>query len=125
MRFVRFFWRVAFWLLVAVCSVMSLLPGEQIPSTLVFWDKAQHALGFAALAVLGLLAYPLAASRVMLGLLLFGVAIECAQAMTGWRQGDWMDALADAVGIAAGAGALAVWARLLRHLRSRNQNGEP
>ncbi|NBX20729.1 MAG: VanZ family protein [Betaproteobacteria bacterium] len=91
---------------------MSLVPGEQVPQTLVFWDKAQHALGFAALAVSGLLAYPLAVPRVLVGLLLLGVAIECAQAMTTWRQGDWLDWLADAAGIALGTAALAALARI-------------
>jgi len=45
-----------------------------------------------------------AVPRVLVGLLLLGVAIECAQAMTTWRQGDWMDWLADASGIALGTG---------------------
>lgn len=115
MVFARIFWKVAFWLLVALTAVMSLLPGEQVPQAFVFWDKAQHALGFAALAVLGLLAYPLALPRVLVGLLIFGVAIECAQAWTGWRQGDWMDWLADAFGVAVGTGTSAVWA----HIRGR------
>jgi VanZ family protein len=113
---VRVFWKVAFWALVVLTTVMSLMPNEQVPSSLVFWDKAQHTLGFAALAVLGLLAYPLAVPRVLAGLLLFGAGIECAQALTGWRQGDWMDWLADAVGIALGTAAVAVWA----HLRGRS-----
>ncbi len=109
---VRIFWKVAFSALVVLTTVMSLMPNEQVPSSLVFWDKAQHTLGFAALVVLGLLAYPLAVPRVLAGLLLFGAGIECAQALTGWRQGDWMDWLADAVGIALGTAAVAVWARL-------------
>lgn len=113
---VRVFWKVAFWALVVLTTVMSLMPNEQVPSSLVFWDKAQHTLGFAVLAVLGLLAYPLAVPRVLAGLLLFGAGIECAQALTGWRQGDWMDWLADAVGIALGTAAVAVWA----HLRGRS-----
>jgi VanZ family protein len=112
LKLARLLWKVAFWLLVALTVVMSLVPGEQVPQTLVFWDKAQHALGFAALAVSGLLAYPMAVPRVLVGLLLLGVAIECAQAMTTWRQGDWMDWLADATGIALGTGAMALWARI-------------
>jgi VanZ family protein len=113
---VRVFWKVAFWALVVLTTIMSLMSNEQVPSSLVFWDKAQHTLGFAALALLGLLAYPLAVPRVLAGLLLFGAGIECAQALTGWRQGDWMDWLADAVGIALGTVAVAVWS----HLRGRS-----
>lgn len=48
---VRLFWKVAFWALVVLTTVMSLMPNEQVSSSLVFWDKAQHTLGFAALAV--------------------------------------------------------------------------
>ncbi len=54
----------------------------------------------------------MAVQRVLVGLRLLGVVIECAQAMTTWRQGDWMDWLADATGIALGTGAMAVWARI-------------
>ena len=51
MNRVRLFWKVAFWALVVLTTVMSLMPNEQVPSSLVFWDKAQHTLGFAALAL--------------------------------------------------------------------------
>jgi hypothetical protein len=56
-------------------------------------DKAQHALGFAGLAFLGLMAYPgrVRVRVLMLGLALFGAGIELAQWLTGWRQGDWQD----------------------------------
>lgn len=106
MKLVNMFCKASFWSLVALTVVMSLLPGEKIPSTLVFWDKAQHALGFAALAVFGLLAYPRALRRMVPGLLVLGLVIECAQAMTGWRQGDWMDWLADALGVVLGSAAM-------------------
>jgi VanZ family protein len=67
-----------------------------------FWDKAQHALGFAGLAFLGLYAYPGRVVRLILGLLMLGAAIELAQAISGWRQGDWVDWVADDVGIMLG-----------------------
>ena len=109
--------RVMFWVLVTLTVVMSLLPNEQVPGLLVFWDKAQHALGFAMLAMVGLGAYSAATRRVLLGLLLLGVGIECAQALTGWRQGDWMDWLADAIGVAIGWAAMMVVARIRRFSR--------
>lgn len=82
---------------------LSLVPADQVPSAFHFWDKAQHALGFAALALLGLLAYPGRIRLLMLGLALFGAGIECAQWLTGWRQGDWQDLLADCLGLVIGA----------------------
>ena len=103
----------AFWASVAAVVGLSLTPVAHLPP-LVFdlWDKAQHALGFLVLTWLGLWAYPRHTLRVLVGLLLLGGWIEWAQSATGWRHGDWLDWLADAVGVAAAAGVL--WA-----LRSR------
>ncbi|MDH4450564.1 MAG: VanZ family protein [Rhodoferax sp.] len=110
-RLSRIVGHLAFWGLLALTVVLSLLPTEQLPGSLMFWDKAQHALGFAALAMLGQWAYPQDALRMRVGLLLLGAGIEYVQALTGWRQGDWLDWLADAFGIAMAAGAMAVWMR--------------
>lgn len=91
----------AFWLLCAAVAVLSLLPVEQLPpQTLDIWDKAQHAVGFMMLAVTGLAAYPRQYRPLAWGLLVFGMAIELAQSLTTWRQGDVLDWLADAIGIA-------------------------
>ena len=103
--------RAAFWSSVALASVLCLLPTEHLPSVLDWWDKAQHALGFGVLTCLGWIAYPGERWRLPLGLLLFGGAIELAQAASGWRRGDWLDLLADAVGIFA---VMVAW-----HLYSR------
>lgn len=97
--------RAGFWALAACVAVLSLVPGSSLPDQgpFLLWDKAQHALGFAALAAWGLLAYPQRPWQVLLGLLAFGAAIELAQACTPWRQADARDWLADAVGVALGA----------------------
>lgn len=96
--------RLAFWFCLAAVTVLSLMPTEFLPPPVFsLWDKAQHALGFVGLAVLGLLAYPQRPWLLAAGLLFFGGAIELAQAATGWRHGDWFDLLADAVGIVLGA----------------------
>lgn len=92
--------RPAFWLACAVIAVLSLLPDGYLPlGTFDWWDKAQHALAFGVLGILGLLAYASATQRVLSGLLIFGAVIELAQAATGWRYGDWHDWLADVVGV--------------------------
>ncbi len=96
------FWKTSFWALVLTTLWLSLVPSEQVPSAFHFWDKAQHALGFAGLAFLGLLAYPGRLPRVMLGLALFGAGIEVVQGLTGWRQGDWQDWIADCAGLVIG-----------------------
>lgn len=100
------FRRAAFWACLLAVVVLSLLPGERLPAVFAWWDKAQHALGFALLTGLGLLAYGRARWRLPAGLLLLGALIELAQGASGWRTGDWLDLLADAVGIVL---ALLLW----------------
>jgi len=95
-------WRAAFWVLVLATLWLSLMPAERIPPAFHFWDKAQHALAFAALACFGLMGYARLARRVMLGLMVFGIAIEVLQHLSGWRHGDWLDWVADCVGLLAG-----------------------
>lgn len=110
--------KLSFWSLLLVTLWLSLVPVDQLPSGLDFWDKAQHALGFTALAFLGLLAYPGRTSFVIVGLMLFGAGIECAQELSGWRQGDWVDWLADIVGVLIGR--LTLYAsRMLFKMRDR------
>ena len=103
--------RWTFWLLLALVIGLTLSPAAYLPQqAFSLWDKAQHALAFAALAVLGALAYPRRVGLLAASLLAFGGAIELAQAATGWRSGDWADWLADAVGLVAGL-ALAALSR--------------
>lgn len=99
--------KALFWLALLALTVLSLMPTGLLPSQVFsLWDKAQHALGFAVLALLGLAAYPRHNVVLPLLLLAHGGLIELAQAATGWRYGDVIDWLADGVGIAIGA---ALW----------------
>jgi VanZ family protein len=94
-------WRFAFLLCLAVVLVLALLPPRVlIPSTL--WDKANHFLAFVTLAVLGLRSYPARARPVLWALLAYGALIEVLQALTGYRSAEWLDLLADGVGLTAG-----------------------
>lgn len=106
--------QAAFWLALLVLTTLSLLPtGLLPPQAFSLWDKAQHALGFAVLTGLCLTAYPSRPYRVAGLMLLHGGLIELAQAVTGWRYGDPLDLLADAVGIAAATGLWQLWQRRL------------
>jgi VanZ family protein len=110
--------RVAFWACLLGVVVLSLTPVQQLPpQVLNLWDKAQHAGGFAVLTLLGLWAYPQRAVTLLAAMLALGVGIEVAQAATGWRYGDVLDWVADAVGVAA---AYTVW-RLLQVVCGRSQ----
>ena len=95
--------RLLFWSACVAVLALSLSPTEHLPEQLFsIWDKAQHALAFAGLMVLGSWAYPLRRLQAALGLLIFGLGIELVQAATGWRFGEVADLLADAVGVAVG-----------------------
>ncbi|MCG6943576.1 MAG: VanZ family protein [Thiohalocapsa sp.] len=82
------------------------------------WDKANHLMAFAVLAVLSELGWPGPAARPWrLALVLgYGVLIELVQAQLAYRQGSVLDFAADALGVAlylAGKrAALWLWARL-------------
>jgi hypothetical protein len=110
--------RAAFWLATLAILVLTLTPGQHLPrDPFNLWDKTHHALAFAVLAVLGLLAWPQPALRWRLsaGLVALGGAIEVAQHLTGWRHGEWADWAADAVGVALVA--LLAWVWRARHSR--------
>lgn len=98
------FLRLGFWASLIGLTVASLVPVDLLPpQALNIWDKAQHALGFAWLALLGLLVYPRHASAVLIGLIAWGGVIELLQMATGWRYGEWIDWLADAIGVLSSA----------------------
>lgn len=99
--------RLAFWCSAIVLAIASLVPVDLLPrQAATIWDKGQHAFGFAWLALLGLLAHHERFWTMLLGLMVFGGAIELAQAATGWRYGEWLDFAADGIGILIGA---AIW----------------
>ena len=79
--------RWLFWLCAVAILVLSLLPPTpDMPTT--GWDKANHAFGFALLAVLGGLAYPGHPVQSLLGLLAYGAFIEVLQGLTSWRTAE-------------------------------------
>ncbi len=94
--------RMMFWVAMLAVLVLSLMPvGVPVPTT--GWDKTNHLLGFAVLALLGCWAYPRRTAAVLLGLLAYGGLIEILQFMTPHRYAEWADLLADGLGIVIGA----------------------
>jgi VanZ family protein len=97
-------WRVLLLLLVVAILWLALSPVP--PKTVdTGWDKANHAMAFAALGFVSVWAVwprPRGWAWLVLALLAFGGAIEIAQTFLPPREGDWWDLLADGVGIAVG-----------------------
>ncbi len=109
----RTHWRFLFWATVLVVLVLSLLPpGTHLPDT--GWDKSNHMLAFAVLAVLGLHSYPGSRVALLLGLLAYGGLVEGLQSLTPYRYAEWADLVADAAGLFLGWGLAAGWSRWRR-----------
>lgn len=110
----RYIVTILFWSCCTGGLVLALLPADMLTAPVFnWWDKAQHAVGFAILGLLGRVAYPnTRPCKLFAGLLGFGVAIEVAQYIAGWRFGDPLDAVADGVGLLLAA---AVYNQFGRH----------
>lgn len=104
--FIRFF----FWILVIWVFVLAMSPPSTVNPVMVFSDKLMHAGAFFVLGGLGFWAYPELRKIVFIGLLFYGGAIELAQSATADRSPEWMDWLADILGL-----ALALPTYRLRH----------
>ncbi len=94
--------RVVFWLCFAGLTVLALSPTPYLPPLDIFswWDKAQHAIGYGTLMASSLIAHPkFGKLRLAVLLCLHGCVIEVLQYLSGYRFGDWQDALADGVGV--------------------------
>jgi VanZ family protein len=99
------------WTSFVVINVLALSPAHYLPPLEIFnwWDKAQHAIAFAVLAVLAVVAYPEVSKRRMAFLLIVqGVLIEVLQYFSGYRYGDWQDAVSGGVGVLLGL-SLVAW----------------
>jgi VanZ family protein len=70
-----------------------------------------HLLAFGVLTGWALLLWPLAALRVVLGMLAYGAGLEVAQWAVGWRFAEWADVAADAVGVGLAWVCVAGWRR--------------
>ena len=110
MNLKELFPKVLFFSALLSVTVLALLPVEMLTLPVFnWWDKAQHALAFAVLSMLGFAAFPARTSRVALGMVLYGLAIELAQLAVGWRFGELQDVLADITGVIVAWGLRSLW----------------
>lgn len=101
-------WRPTFAILfltaLIVAFVLALRPAPEMLPTIEHLDKAQHALAFMLISLLGFGAWPRRPVMIVMVMLCYGAAMELAQSFTAYRQGDYQDWIADAVGVAAALG---------------------
>jgi len=96
-------WRILFAGLLVCAAILALVPSDGqnwFPGQ----DKVQHAIAYLIFYVSGWLGFPgpRVHWRLHGGLLLYGLAIECLQSLTGYRYPELADLLANASGLAAG-----------------------
>ena len=96
------FARALFWVMCFAVLAGALAPQEDIPPLFALADKVVHTLAFAALALVGLRAYPTHLLVVCALLIALGGLIEVVQGYTSTRSQEWEDFLADILGVVLG-----------------------
>ena len=97
------FARLLFWVMCVTVLAGALAPQADIPQLFALADKVVHTLAFAALALVGLRAYPRHALIICVLLIALGGLIEVIQGYTFTRSQEWEDFLADILGVSLGA----------------------
>lgn len=93
-------WQAVGWLLVTAVIVLTLMPKPPQPP-LITWDKAHHLLAYAVLMLWFAQAFT-ARVRWIIFLIGLGIALEFLQGMMGYRQFEYIDMLANALGVGCG-----------------------
>ena len=93
--------RALFWVLCVVVVTGALIPQDTLTTTFALSDKIVHTGAFLVLSTLGLSGYP-SRMTVILSLVALGGAIEIAQSFTTTRSHEWLDFLADGLGVLLG-----------------------
>jgi len=102
--------------------VLSLMPpSPRLPTT--GWDKSNHMLGFAMLALLAHRAWPGRTLIVLAGLLAYGGLIEVLQSFTPNRFAEFGDLVADGVGLLAGEGIARLLDGMMKESAERRARG--
>lgn len=105
-----------FWLGFIMTIIFTMMPSQHIPDSVIFWDKAQHALAFFMLMFTGAIAYAKRLAWIAIFLLLYGASIEIMQQyFTTSRNGDILDIVADTVGVILGLIIYAIVRTILHH----------
>ena len=97
------FARALFWVMCVAVLAGALAPQADTPRLFALADKVVHTLAFAALALVGLRAYPRHLLVVCALLIALGGLIEIVQGYTSTRSQEWEDFLADILGVGLGA----------------------
>jgi VanZ family protein len=97
-------WLAAGWLLIFLIAYVSLIPSPPSPMRFLHADKLEHLITYALLMGWFCQIYATRWQRLWLALacIAYGGIIELLQGWSGYRSADWMDLLADSLGVALG-----------------------
>jgi VanZ family protein len=97
-------WLVAGWLLILLIGYISLIPSPPSPLRFPHADKLEHLIAYTVLMGWLCQIYSARSQRLYLALacVAYGGIIELLQGWSGYRTADWMDLLADSLGVALG-----------------------
>ena len=94
--------RGLFWVLCVVVVAGALVPQDALTTTFALSDKIIHTGAFLVLSALGLCGYPSHRITVIISLVALGGTIEITQSFTTTRSHEWLDFLADCLGVLLG-----------------------
>ena len=117
-------WLVLGWLWVAAVFYLSLMPHPPQPVSFAGADKLEHAVAYAMLMLWFCQGYVELRVRIrlFLSLVAIGVGIEYLQDLSGYRQFEYADMLADLTGVLLGWGMAQT--RMVYVLRMLERNGK-
>ncbi len=104
--------RVLFWVALFTSYVLAMIPQEMSPDFQNLSDKTLHFLAFSVLTLLLYLSYRLYWWKGILWLLLYAFFIEFSQYFTPNRCAEWLDIVADGIGISIGLLLYAAYKKL-------------
>ncbi|MFA5242190.1 MAG: VanZ family protein [Sulfuricella sp.] len=97
-------WLAIGWVLIFLIAYTSLIPSPPAPMRFPHADKLEHLIAYIALMGWFCQIYSVRSQRLYLALacVAFGGIIELLQGWSGYRSADWLDLLADSLGVALG-----------------------
>lgn len=88
---------------VVALLALSLTPSDDLPVAKLLWDKAEHAISYLVLMMVGLAFAPRRLVAFTVFAFFLGVVVELLQGAMGFgRDADWHDVVANSTGIATG-----------------------
>ena len=112
-------YRILFWLALIGSYVLAVIPQEIAPEIGELSDKTLHFIAFAVLTILIHLAYALPIWKSVMMLIAYAFFIEFSQYFTPNRCAEWLDIVADTIGIAIGLIIYMLYCRAKRYRENR------